>query len=131
MAELSIGQVAKRVGVAASAIRFYESEGLLPKADRRGGRRVYPESILQSLALIDLAKSAGFTIAEIRQLLRGFSRRTPPGVRWRSLASSKVEELDARIQEAERMKGVLEAVMGCECPTLDDCAKPMCRGGIC
>jgi MerR family redox-sensitive transcriptional activator SoxR len=131
MAELSIGQVAKRVGVASSAIRFYESEGLLPKADRLGGRRVYPESIVQRLALIHLAKSAGFTIAEIRRLLRGFSRSTPPGVRWRALASGKVSELDERIREAMRMKQVLEAVMDCECPTLDDCARPMCGEGEC
>lgn len=128
MAELSIGQVAQRAGVATSAIRFYESEGLLPRADRRGGRRVYPESIVQQIALIHLAKSAGFTLAEVRQLLRGFSRRTPPGVRWRSLATGKLAELEERIREATRMKQVLEVVMRCECPTLDDCATPMCGG---
>ena len=125
MVELSIGQVAKRAAVSASAIRFYESEGLLAKADRRGTRRVYTESILQRLALIHLAKSAGFSIAEIRQLLHGFSRRTPPGVRWRALATGKVTELEERIREAERMKEILQAVVRCECPTLDDCAKPM------
>ncbi len=123
MVELSIGQVARRAAVSASAIRFYESEGLLAKADRRGARRVYTESILQRLALIHLAKSAGFTIAEIRQLLRGFSRRTPPGVRWRALATGKVAQLD------ERMKRILHAVVRCECPTLDDCAEPMCGEG--
>lgn len=131
MPELSIGQVAKRVGVAASAIRFYESEGLIPVADRRGGRRVYPESIVQRLTLIHLAKSAGFTLAEVHRLLRGFSRRTPPGVRWRTLATEKVAELEARIREAERMKQVLEVVMGCECPTFEDCAEPLCREDDC
>jgi MerR family redox-sensitive transcriptional activator SoxR len=123
--ELGIGQVAKRAGIAASAIRYYESEGLLPRPARRSGRRVYGEEIVERLALIDLAKRAGFTVAEIRRLLAGFSRRTPPGERWRRLAESKLAELEGRIAEAERMKRVLRRVVRCECPTFDDCARGM------
>jgi MerR family redox-sensitive transcriptional activator SoxR len=129
MAELGIGEVARRTGLAASAIRFYESEGLIPRAGRRGGRRVYDASILDRLALIDLAKRAGFTVAEIRRLLAGFRRRTPPGERWRALTRDKLAELDARIAEAERMKRVLRTVMRCRCPRLDDCARALDRGG--
>jgi DNA-binding transcriptional MerR regulator len=125
VAELRIGEVARRAGVAASTLRYYEAEGLLPRAPRSGGHRVYPESILQRLALIALAKEAGFTVAEIRRLLSGFSRRTPPGQRWRKLAESKAAELDRRIEEARRMKAVLQAVGRCECPTLDDCGKEL------
>lgn len=128
MSELPIGEVARRAGVATSAIRYYEAEGLLPRAPRAGGRRVYPESVLQRLALIALAKDAGFTVAEIRRLLSGFSRKTPPGQRWRKLAESKVAELDRRIEEALRMKAVLQAVTRCECPTLDDCGAGLTRG---
>ncbi len=125
MAELPIGEVARRAGVAASALRYYEDAGLLPRADRKGGRRVYPEAILQRLALIHLAKEAGFTVAEIRRLLSGFARKTPPGQRWRTLAEMKLEELDRRIEEAQRMKAVLQTVTRCHCPTLDDCGKAL------
>ena len=121
MSELSIGQVANEAGIATSAIRFYERERLLPAPFRRNGRRVYGRSILTRLDLIDLAKRAGFTVAEIRRLLHGFKGNTPPGVRWRKLAESKIVELDERIREAQRMKAVLVRVTDCECPTLDDC----------
>ncbi|MEN8158531.1 MAG: MerR family transcriptional regulator [Myxococcota bacterium] len=128
MAEIGIGEVARRAGLASSAIRYYESEGLIPRADRRGGKRVYDEGVLLRLAIIDLAKRAGFTIAEIRQLLGGFARRTPPGVRWRRLAEGKLRELEARIAEARRMQALLEVVTRCECPSFDDCARAI-EGG--
>ena len=120
---LAIGEVAERTGVAASALRYYEREGLIPKADRRGGKRVWSDDILDRLALIDVAKGAGFTVAEIQTLLSGFARRTLPGLRWRKLAERKLTELEARIAEVERMKRVLEAVTCCECPTIDDCSR--------
>ncbi len=120
---LTIGEVAERSGVAASALRYYEREKLIPVADRRGGKRVYGEDILDRLALIAVAKAAGFTVAEIKMLLSGFARRTRPGQRWRKLADRKLAELDVRMAEVERMKRVLEAVTGCECPTLEACAR--------
>ncbi len=123
--QLRIGEVAKRSGLAASAIRYYESEGLIRKPARRSGQRVYDESVLDQLALIDLAKGAGFTMAEIKKLLSDFARRTPPGERWRQLTAKKLAELDARIAEAERMKTVLRKVMRCHCPTLDDCSRAL------
>lgn len=125
MEELSIGTVAARAGVAASAIRYYEAQGLIPRGARRGGRRVYGPEILQRLRVIDLAKKAGFTVAETRRLVSGFSRRTPPGARWRALAERKLEELDRRIEEAERMKTVLAALSACSCPSLDECARAL------
>lgn len=127
MAELTIGKVAVRSGIAASAIRYYESEGLIPKPARRHGWRVYDESIVDQLGLIELAKSAGFTVAEIKQLLSGFARRTPPSERWRKLTRAKLQELDERIAEAERMKAVLRGVIRCRCPTLDDCGRALRR----
>lgn len=123
--ELRIGEVAARAGIAASAIRYYEAEGLLPAAARRSGRRVYDESVLTRLRFIELAKAAGFTVAETRRLLRGFSRRTPAGVRWRALAEGKVAELERRVAELRRMQRVLERVSSCECPTFEDCARAM------
>jgi MerR family transcriptional regulator, redox-sensitive transcriptional activator SoxR len=122
---LAIGEVARRAGIAASAIRYYERQGLVPRADRRGGKRVYGEDILDRLALIGVAKAAGFRVSEIQTLLRGFARRTPPGPRWRALAERKVRELEARRAEVERMKRVLEAVTRCECPTLEACSRAL------
>ena len=123
MTQLRIGEVAARSGVASSAIRYYESEGLLPPPPRRSGRRVYDESTVDRLALIALAKSAGFTVAEIKQLVAAFRRRRPPSQRWRQLTRAKLAELDERIAEAERMKDVLRVVMACRCPTLEDCSR--------
>ncbi len=122
MSELSLGEVARRAGITASAIRYYEMEGLIPKPRRRSGRRAYDADVLDRLALIDVAKRAGFTVAETRQLLGGFTKKTTPGQRWRSLAKAKLRELDGRIAEAEQMRDVLALLVGCECPTLDDCA---------
>lgn len=127
MAALRIGEVAARSGLATSAIRYYEREGLIPPPGRRSGQRVYPESVLERLALIDLAKRAGFTVAEMRTLLAGFARRTPPAERWRALTRSKLAALDERIEEAERMKRVLATVMRCRCPTLEDCGRALAR----
>lgn len=127
MSELSIGEVATRAGLASSAIRYYEGEGLIPLADRRGGRRVYHEQILERLTIIHLAKSAGFTIAEIKRLFGGFGHKTPPGERWRRLAESKLRELDERIAEAEQMRDLLRIVMRCDCPSFDDCARAFQR----
>jgi MerR family redox-sensitive transcriptional activator SoxR len=128
MKSLSIGQVAERAGIAASAIRYYEAEGLLPRAERRNGRRVYDETVVERLAIIHLAKGAGFTVAEVKRLLGGFARKTPPGERWRALAERKRAELDERIAEAERMKRLLQVVMRCKCPTFTDCSRAMSGG---
>jgi len=123
MAELRIGEVAQRAGIATSAIRYYESEGLLAAPERRNGRRVYDDAVVDQLNLIELAKSAGFSMAEIKRLVAAFRGRRPPGARWRELAQAKLLQLDERIAEAERMKDVLRVVMRCRCPTLEDCSR--------
>jgi MerR family transcriptional regulator, redox-sensitive transcriptional activator SoxR len=128
---LPIGEVARRSGVAASALRYYERAGLIPRADREGGRRVYDEGVLDRLALIRVAKSAGFRVSEIQTLLRGLAGRTPPGERWRALATRKRAELDARLRELETARRVLGAVARCECPTLDLCARAVREDGCC
>ncbi len=127
MAELEIGEVARRAGIATSAIRYYENEGLIPRPARRSGRRVYGAEIIDRLALIEVAKGGGFTIAEIKRLLGGFAGRAPPGQRWRTLAEGKLRELDHRISEAQSMKAVLQTLMRCECPTIEDCSRAMTR----
>ena len=123
--ELAIGEIARRAAINASAIRYYEREGLIPRARRRGGKRVYGTKVLGRLAVIDAAKRSGFTIAEIKQLVRGLGRKAAPGPKWRALAATKIAELNARIEEAEQMKTVLEVLCRCRCPTLDDCGRAL------
>src|SRR5207253_5860427 len=74
MSELRIGEVARRSGLRASAIRYYEDLKLIAPSARRGGSRRYNESALERLALIEFAKEAGFTLTEIRRLIAGFSQ---------------------------------------------------------
>jgi MerR family transcriptional regulator, redox-sensitive transcriptional activator SoxR len=124
---LSIGEVARHGGVATSAIRYYERLGLIPRADRRGGKRVYGEDVLGRLALIGVAKAAGFRIAEIQAFLRGIARRTPPGPRWRALAERKAKELHARRAEIERMERLLDVLSHCRCPSLEECSRALRR----
>ena len=92
---LSIGEVARRTGLAASAIRYYEKAGLLPKPARTAKQRRYEPAILGRIHIVRLALEAGFTVAEARLFLSGFSADTPPAARWRKLATRKIEEVDA------------------------------------
>lgn len=123
MASWSIGEVARRAGLRPSAIRYYESVGLLPRPPRWNGRRRYDDSVLPRLALVRLAQQAGFSIAEIRTLLHGFSRRTPPSQRWQTLAERKRAEIREQVRRARAMERVLDRLLACECPTLDDCGR--------
>jgi MerR family redox-sensitive transcriptional activator SoxR len=121
MSELSIGDVAARVGVRTSALRYYESIGLLPAAERINGRRRYDERSVQLLRVLLLAQKAGFTLAEMRTLVHGFEPDTPPAARWRILAQQKQIELDAQIAQAQQMKQILQTALQCGCVQLEDC----------
>src|ERR1044071_8918923 len=103
MEDLAIGEVARRAGIRASAVRYYESIGLLPAPRRLSGRRRYAEDTVQILKVVQLAQAAGFTIAEIQILLNGFAPETPPADRWQLLAHQKLRELDAVIERTQVM----------------------------
>ncbi len=122
MEDLTIGEVARRARVRPSALRYYESVGLLPIPRRVNGQRRYDPGVVQRLALMQLAQQAGFTIAEIQTLFHGFAPDTSPAARWQTLARQKVVELDALIAQAQRMKHVLETGLQCNCLRLDDCS---------
>jgi MerR family transcriptional regulator, redox-sensitive transcriptional activator SoxR len=119
--ELEIGEVAAQAGVQPSALRYYESIGLLPAPRRVNGRRRFDPSVLQRLAVIRVAKEAGFTISEIQTFLDGFEPDTPLSTRWRGLAEKKLAEIDALILRAETMKGLLQQGLNCGCMTFEDC----------
>ena len=122
MAELAIGEVAQRAGIRTSALRYYESIGLLPAPERVNGRRRYDEGTVQLLKVVQLAQEAGFTVAEIQTLLHGFAPDTPPAARWQPLARQKLQELDALIARTLMMKKILEKGLNCGCLRLEDCA---------
>jgi MerR family transcriptional regulator, redox-sensitive transcriptional activator SoxR len=122
---LPIGKLARLAGLAPSAIRYYEKAGLLPKPARQSGQRRYAPQIASRLRIIQLARDAGFTIAETRTFLSGFSPSTAPAARWRSLAARKLAELDAQQARIARMKGVLETSFRCACPRIEDCERAM------
>src|ERR1700736_1055617 len=92
---MTIGEVAKLAGLRASAIRFYEKAGLIPKPVRAAGRRRYGDGIVELLAVLEYAKGCGFTLEEIRQLFNGFRSEPRMSERWQKLARRKIAELDA------------------------------------
>jgi MerR family redox-sensitive transcriptional activator SoxR len=124
---LTIGEVARRAGIRTSALRYYESIGLLPMPSRVNGLRRYDASTVGLLAVIRLAQQAGFTVAEIQTLLHGFTPETPPAARWRPLAQAKLAELDEVIARAQQMKAILATGLNCGCLRLEDCATILVR----
>jgi MerR family redox-sensitive transcriptional activator SoxR len=127
MRGLAIGEVGRRTGLATSAIRYYERAGLLPKPARISGQRRYEIEILGRLEMIRIARDAGFTIAETRMFLSGFPAGTQPSARWRMLAQRKLDEIEAAIAKARRMKKVLETNFRCGCPDIVDCERGIAR----
>lgn len=122
MAGLTIGEVARRAGVRPSALRYYESVGVLPAPERVNGRRRYGPEVLELLAVVRVARQAGFKVNEIRTLLHEFSADTPPSARWRALARKKLPEVEALIERAAGMRDLLQRGLDCECLRLEDCA---------
>ena len=121
LAELPIGAVAQRVGIATSVIRYYETIGLLPLPPRLNGRRRYDARTVQRLMVIGRAQQAGFTLAEIRELFFGFEVGTPPAVRWEALARRKLAELDAQLARIAAMRELLREGLRCGCLTIEQC----------
>lgn len=124
MSDLTISKVARRVGLQASAIRYYERIGLLPRAPRRGGQRRYDTTALYRLAIIQRARQLGFTLSEIRHLFFGFRNITRASERWRTLSQRKLAELDHLMDGIKAVRRVLKKLMTkCRCDTLDQCGK--------
>ena len=124
MPELTISQVARQVGLQASAVRYYERIGLLPRAPRMSGQRRYDTTALYRLAIIQRARQLGFTLTEIRHLFFGFRDITRASERWRTLSQRKLAELDQLMDSIKTVQGVLNKLMTqCRCETLDQCGK--------
>ena len=123
MSSMSIGKVARICGLAPSAIRYYEKAGLLPQPARVSRQRRYGAETIGRLRLLQVARAAGFSIAETRTFVAGFSAATPPAVRWRTLAKRKLAEIEAQMRQLRRMKALLESGFRCRCLSIEDCAR--------
>lgn len=121
MLELSIGEVSKRTNVPASALRYYEQQGLLPPTARAGGRRRYGAREVQMIEVLRFAQQAGFTLDEIKKLFHGFDAKTPPSARWRALAQTKLRQLDELQSSIVRMRSAIEQGLACGCMRIEDC----------
>jgi DNA-binding transcriptional MerR regulator len=115
---LTIGEVAREAGVAATTLRYYEQIGLIPAPARFGGQRRYDDSVLARLEVIRLCKSAGFALEEIQLL---FADEAPGRPASRALAEAKLAEIDARMTSLARARAVIEWGMRCTCPSIDAC----------
>ena len=116
---MRIGEIARRVGLRASAVRYYERVGLLPAPPRESGRRVYAESIVPRLQVIRFARDGGLSLREIAALLGG----RPYSGRLRQLARRKVVELEESIARARAMQALLRKAMRCRCLTAEACGR--------
>lgn len=124
--ELSIGEVARQAGIEASAIRYYEAAGILPKPARRGGQRRYTEATIDRLALLEYAKHCGFTLEEIRRLFHG-KEGSALSARWDRLARQKIEDLDRQVERIAAMKGFLTGALRCRCVSVEECGRKIRR----
>jgi MerR family transcriptional regulator, redox-sensitive transcriptional activator SoxR len=118
---MKIGEVAKRAGVRPSAIRFYERAGVLPTASRISGQRRFGPNVELYLTIIDHARQAGFTIAELKVLFNGFQEGKPASARWQGLAQKKLDELEIQMRRLQGIQRLLRQAMECRCVRIEDC----------
>jgi MerR family redox-sensitive transcriptional activator SoxR len=127
---LTIGEVARRSGVAASAIRFYEERGLISPERARSGHRRYTRAALRRIAFIVFAQRVGLTLGEIgAELARLPSGCAPSREDWSLLATTWTSRIDDRMNELLRLRAGLDQCIGCGCLSLDRCrlANPLDR----
>ena len=121
--ELTIGAVARRSGLAVSALRFYEAHGLISAERTEGGQRRYRRDVLRRLAIIQAAQRVGFQLAEIGEMLDEVpdDHTISPG-EWKRLANGWRPQLEERIRLLERLRDQLDSCIGCGCLSMDKCA---------
>ena len=119
---LTIGEVARRSGVASSALRFYEQRGLIDSERAGSGHRRYRRSVLRRIAFVVFAQRVGLTLEEIAvELSKLPPDRAPTRQDWARLSNSWSTRIDQRIAELERLKAGLTECIGCGCLSLDRC----------
>src|SRR4051812_3938272 len=129
---LTIGEFARRSGVASSALRFYETRGLIASVRAGSGHRRYPRAALRRVAFVVFAQKIGLSLDEIAaELSKLPADRAPSRQDWARLSSAWTKRIDQRIAELERLRAGLTQCIGCGCLSIDKCslANPADRAG--
>ena len=122
-AHVTIGQLGERSGVATSALRYYESRGLIRSERTPGNQRRYPQSELRRVAFIRSAQRVGLTLDEVAEALATLpAGRTPTKADWSRLSRTWRPRIDAQIERLERLRDKLDGCIGCGCLSLRTCA---------
>lgn len=120
---LTVGEVAKRSGVAVSALHFYEEKGLIVSDRTTGNQRRYARDVLRRIAFIRAAQQVGIPLARVGEALASLPRsRTPTRTDWNRLSQVWKSDLDARIAELQRLRDALDGCIGCGCLSTELCA---------
>jgi MerR family redox-sensitive transcriptional activator SoxR len=120
--ELSVGEAAKRSGVAVSTLHFYESKGLIRSTRSRGNQRRYPRGVLRRIATIKVAQRAGVPLATIAQALASLPEARAPTIEdWGRLSTAWRMELDGRIRQLTQLRDRLDDCIGCGCLSMTNC----------
>jgi MerR family redox-sensitive transcriptional activator SoxR len=120
---LAIGEVSARSGMAASALRYYEDQGLISSSRTPGGARRYPRSVLRRLAVIRAARNVGLALPEIRAALETLPPGRPPtAADWARLSQGWRDRLDEQIAALSKLREGLSSCIGCGCLSIDRCA---------
>lgn len=123
MASLTIGDLARRTGLAVSAIRFYETHGILTPLRNAGGHRRYDRADIRRLSFAMIAQRLGFPLAEIAGHMKGLpAHRAPDRRDWARISVNFAAQIDARIDALQNMRDRLDGCIGCGCLSLDKCA---------
>jgi MerR family redox-sensitive transcriptional activator SoxR len=124
MAHLLISEVARQTGLRASAIRYYEQIGILPPPRRSSGQRRYDTTVLYRLAIVQRARTMGFSLQEIRQLFFGFRGAVKASERWKRLSQKKLADLELLAGQITAMQRLIQDMIECcQCSTLEQCGK--------
>ncbi|WP_354333002.1 redox-sensitive transcriptional activator SoxR [Undibacterium sp. GrIS 1.2] len=120
---ISIGDLAKRSGLAASALRYYEEQGLITSSRNAGQQRQFPKEVLRRIAFIRAAQTAGLSLSEIKSALASLpGQRTPTKQDWEKLSSSWQTTLQQRIDALVALRDKLTSCIGCGCLSLKSCS---------
>ena len=122
-ARLTIGELSRRSGVAASALRFYEAVGLVASERTIGNQRRYPRHMLRRVAFIRAAQRVGLSLDEIQGALSSLpDERTPTKADWERVSRAWTDRIDHQIADLERLKTKLTGCIGCGCLSLRTCS---------
>jgi len=118
---VKIGELTNRTGVNASAIRYYEKLNLVPAPYRASGQRRYTDEAVYRVLLIRFARDMDFSLDEIKIFLSGLNEKAPVGKRWKTLAHSKIKQVNETMARAQQLRSLLEHLLRCRCASLREC----------